>query len=113
MSTSRAKVDAIRSYGGDVRFFGSDGLDTELHARAYAREHGMFYVSPYNDPEVIAGQGTVALELLEQVPELQRVARHAAVAPAPPRASQDETAQRHGGARPHLPGLLQLPAHRQ
>ena len=68
--TSRAKVDAIRSYGGDVRFFGSDGLDTELHARAYADEHGMFYVSPYNDPGVIAGQGTCGIEIARSMPEL-------------------------------------------
>ncbi len=68
--TSRAKVDAIRSYGGDVRFFGSDGLDTELHARAFAGEHGMFYVSPYNDLEVIAGQGTCGIEIAGSVPEL-------------------------------------------
>jgi len=68
--TSKAKVDAIRSYGGDVRFFGSDGLDTELHARAYAGEHGMFYVSPYNDSEVIAGQGTCGIEIAGSVPEL-------------------------------------------
>jgi threonine dehydratase len=67
--TSTAKVDAIRSYGGDVRFFGSDGLDTELHARAYADKHGMFYVSPYNDPEVIAGQGTCGIEIAASVPE--------------------------------------------
>jgi threonine dehydratase len=67
--TSTAKVDAIRSYGGDVRFFGSDGLDTELHARAYADKHGMFYVSPYNDPEVIAGQGTCGIEIAASMPE--------------------------------------------
>jgi len=42
--TSTAKVDAIRDYGGDVRFFGSDGLDTERHAREFAAEHGMYYV---------------------------------------------------------------------
>ena len=40
--TSSTKVDAIRSYGGDVRFFGTDGLDTELHAREYAEQNGMF-----------------------------------------------------------------------
>ena len=47
--TASTKVDAIRSYGGDVRFFGSDGLDTELHARDYAERNDMFYLSPYND----------------------------------------------------------------
>lgn len=71
--TSPAKVDAIRSYGGDVRFFGSDGLDTELHARSYADEHGMFYVSPYNDPEVIAGQGTCGVEIAASLPQADTV----------------------------------------
>ena len=68
--TSSAKVEAIRGYGGEVRFFGSDGLDTELHARAYAGDRGMFYLSPYNDPDVIAGQGTCGIEIAESVPEL-------------------------------------------
>lgn len=68
--TSSAKVDAIRSYGGDVRFFGTDGLDTEVHARAYAEQHGMFYLSPYNDLDVIAGQGSCGVEILEQVPDI-------------------------------------------
>ena len=67
---SRAKVDAIRGYGGDVQFFGTDGLDTEQHARAYAAEHGMYYVSPYNDAAVIAGQGSCGVEIVEQLPDL-------------------------------------------
>ena len=68
--TSTAKVEAIRSYGGDVRFFGNDGLDTELHARTYADERGMFYLSPYNDPEVIAGQGTCGIEIQASLPQV-------------------------------------------
>jgi len=68
--TSSAKVDAIRSYDGNVQFFGNDGLDTEQHARAYAEENDMYYLSPYNDPEVIAGQGTCGVELVEQLPDL-------------------------------------------
>ncbi len=64
--TSRTKVDAIRGYGGDVRHFGTDGLDTELHAREFAESNGMVYVSPYNDPAVIAGQGTCGVEILRQ-----------------------------------------------
>ncbi|MDX1506731.1 MAG: threonine/serine dehydratase [Woeseiaceae bacterium] len=71
--TSPTKVGAIKSYGGDVRFFGSDGLDTELHAREYAREHGMFYVSPYNDEEIIAGQGTCGVEIARQLPDVEAV----------------------------------------
>jgi len=71
--TSPAKVEAIRSYGGDVRFFGTDGLDTEVHARDYAAVHGMFYVSPYNDPEVIAGQGTCGIEIAAALPQADTV----------------------------------------
>ena len=68
--TSSTKVEAIRRYGGDVRFFGTDGLDTEQHAREYARENGMFYLSPYNDEEVIAGQGTCGVEIVAQLPDV-------------------------------------------
>ncbi len=68
--TSEAKIDAIKSYGGDVQFFGTDGLDTEQHARAYASERGMYYVSPYNDPTIIAGQGTCGVEIVEQLPDI-------------------------------------------
>ena len=69
--TSEAKVEAIRGYGGDVRFFGNDGLDTEQHARAYAEEHGMYYVSPYNDAAVIAGQGSCGVEIARQLPGVE------------------------------------------
>lgn len=68
--TSQVKIDAIRGYGGDVRFFGTDGLDTEQHARAYAERHGMYYVSPYNDAAVIAGQGTCGVEIARQLPDV-------------------------------------------
>lgn len=71
--TSAAKVEKIRSYGGDVQFFGSDGLDTEQHARAYADEHGMVYLSPYNDDAVIAGQGTCGVEIIEQLADVDSV----------------------------------------
>ena len=71
--TSLAKVEKIKSYGGEVRFFGVDGLDTEQHARQYADDNGMFYLSPYNDEEVIAGQGTCGLEILEQLPDVDAV----------------------------------------
>ena len=71
--TSPTKVDAIRSYGGDVRFFGTDGLDTELHAREYAEQNGMFYLSPYNDEEVMAGQGSCGVEIVAQLPDVDDV----------------------------------------
>lgn len=71
--TSPAKTDAIKSFDGDVRFFGTDGLDTETHARQYAEQHGMFYLSPYNDAEVIAGQGSCGVEIATQLPDADSV----------------------------------------
>ena len=71
--TSTAKVEAIRSYGGNVQFFGNDGLDTEQHAREYSEQNDMYYLSPYNDPEVIAGQGSCGVEIVEQLPDLDAV----------------------------------------
>lgn len=71
--TSAAKVDAIRSYGGEVRFFGTDGLDTEEHARAHAEREGLFYVSPYNDAAIIAGQGSCGVEIVDQLPGIDAI----------------------------------------
>jgi threonine dehydratase len=71
--TSPTKIDAITSSGGDVRLFGTDGLDTEIHARAYAAENDMLYLSPYNDADVIAGQGSIGVELAQQLPKLDAV----------------------------------------
>lgn len=71
--TSKAKVDKIKGYGGDVRLFGTDGLDTEQHAREFAEQNEMPYLSPYNDNEVVAGQGTCGIEILEQLPDVDVV----------------------------------------
>lgn len=68
--TSPAKVEAIRSHGGEVRFFGADGLETEIHAREHAAREGSHYVSPYNDAAVIAGQGTCGIEIVKQLPDV-------------------------------------------
>lgn len=71
--TSEVKVEAIRSHGGEVAFFGTDGLDTEQHARAYAERQGMVYLSPYNDPEVIAGQGSCGVEIVKQLNDVEAI----------------------------------------
>jgi threonine dehydratase len=71
--TSSTKVDLIRRAGGDVRFFGTDGLDTETHAREYAKQNGMVYLSPYNDAEVIAGQGTCGVEIAQQLSHVDAI----------------------------------------
>jgi threonine dehydratase len=71
--TSPTKVDAIKRSGGDVRLFGTDGLDTEMHAREYARDNDMAYLSPYNDADVVAGQGSIGVELARQLPKVDAV----------------------------------------
>ena len=71
--TSSTKVEAIKRAGGEVRFFGTDGLDTETHAREFAAENEMVYLSPYNDADVIAGQGSIGVELAKQLPKSNAV----------------------------------------
>ena len=66
-TASSVKVENVRSFGAEVRFQGTDCGQSEIFARRYAAGHGMTYISPYNDPKVIAGQGTLGLELAEQI----------------------------------------------
>ncbi len=66
---SPPKVDATRSYGAEVRFSGATVDDCITAARTEAAATGAVYVAPFDDPDVIAGQGTVGLELLDQLAE--------------------------------------------
>jgi len=66
-TASPAKIENIRRFGCDVRYFGQEAGATELHARAYADSHGMPFISAYNDPLVIAGQGTIGAEIARQL----------------------------------------------
>jgi threonine dehydratase len=59
------KVEATRGYGGEVVFYDRYGEDREALGKALAAERGLVLVPPYEDPMVMAGQGTAALELLE------------------------------------------------
>lgn len=62
------KVAAIRRLGASVEVIGHDPVDTEQAARARAAESGVVYVSPYNDPAIVAGQGTLGVEVTRQLP---------------------------------------------
>ncbi len=66
-----AKVDATRHYGAEVVLGGSMLEDCLVDASTYVEEHGATFVHPFEDPVVIAGQGTIGLELVDQVPELE------------------------------------------
>jgi len=68
--TPNAKVQATRTLGAEVLLHGSRFDETLEFTQALAAEQGLFLVHPFDAPEVIAGQGTLALELLEQVPDL-------------------------------------------
>lgn len=64
---SPAKIEAIRSYGCEVRQEGADCVISEALARQHAEQHGGVYISPYNDPWVASGQGSLGVELAEQM----------------------------------------------
>jgi threonine dehydratase len=64
-----AKVEACRNYGADTELTGADFEDALAAAIADAEQTGATFIHPYEDPLVIAGQGTVGLELLEQAPD--------------------------------------------
>lgn len=70
---SPAKAQRIEKLGARVRYAGTDPLDAELAARAAAEESGKVFISPYNDLEVMAGQGTIAVELLHQASAIDSV----------------------------------------
>lgn len=68
----RAKVDAIRAAGADLREC-SDYDEAERQSKAHAAAGGGLFISPYSHPDVIAGAGTIALELLQDLPSLDAV----------------------------------------
>ena len=69
----RAKVVATRGYGAEVIFYDRQRDDREAVARDVAEREGLVLVPPYDDYHVMAGQGTCALELLEEVPDLDAI----------------------------------------
>ncbi|HVT35870.1 MAG TPA: pyridoxal-phosphate dependent enzyme, partial [Nevskiaceae bacterium] len=69
-TTPGVKVDAVRALGGKAILHGDAYDDAREHAYALAAEKGMTMVHPYDDPDVIAGQGTIGRELLQQCAEL-------------------------------------------
>ena len=66
VTTPSIKVDAVRTLGGDVVLHGDNYDDAYAHARELEKQHGYYFVHPFDDPDVIAGQGTIGLEILEQ-----------------------------------------------
>ncbi|MFJ1745441.1 threonine ammonia-lyase [Streptomyces sp. NPDC088116] len=67
------KVAATRDYGADVRLHGQVVDETLAAAQEYARDTGAVFIHPFDHPDIIAGQGTVGLEILEQCPEVRTI----------------------------------------
>jgi threonine dehydratase len=72
-NASPAKVRTIEQLGAEVRHFGNDTADTEAHARNFAKKNDLIYIPPYNDPQVIGGQGTIALEIIKELKQIDAV----------------------------------------
>jgi threonine dehydratase len=67
------KIEATRSYGAEIRFAGTTVDDALVAAAAYAESSGAVLVHPFDHPDIVAGQGTVGLEILEQCPDVRTV----------------------------------------
>ena len=67
-TTPQLKVDAVKALGGDVVLHGDSYSDAYTHAAQLEKKRGLTFVHPFDDPDVIAGQGTIAMEMLRQHP---------------------------------------------
>ncbi len=72
-NVKKSKVENIESFGSKVIKFGDDCLDSENEAIRLSKENNLTFVSPYNDLEIISGQGTIGVEILEQNSEIDVV----------------------------------------
>ena len=72
-TTPEIKVDAVKALGAEIVLAGDRYAEAQLHAERLAADGGLVFIHPFDDPLVIAGQGTVALELLRQSPSLDAV----------------------------------------
>jgi threonine dehydratase len=67
------KVAGVKKWGGEVVFAGRTSEDRRLEAEAIAQQDGLAIVPPFDHPDIVAGQATVALEIVEQLPEVETV----------------------------------------
>ncbi|HLF64716.1 MAG TPA: threonine/serine dehydratase [Saprospiraceae bacterium] len=72
-NASPAKVAALKQYPVELITHGRDSLETELYAKQMAHDQHATWISPYNDPDIIAGQGTIGIELTRQLENIRAV----------------------------------------
>jgi threonine dehydratase len=73
LTTPLVKVTATRDFGAEVLLHGANYDEAFAEAMRQCAEQGLTFIHPFDDPDVMAGQGTIGLELLEQVPQLEAV----------------------------------------
>lgn len=66
VTTPQLKIDGVKALGGEVVLHGDSYSDAYTHAAALEKKHRLTFVHPFDDPDVIAGQGTIAMEILRQ-----------------------------------------------
>jgi threonine dehydratase len=72
-TTAPTKIESLRLYGVGIKQFGDDCIKAERYGRQTAKKQGLTYIPPYNDPQIIGGQGTIGIELTRQVPDIDCV----------------------------------------
>ncbi len=72
-NASPAKIDSLRLYGADIKFYGDDCVKTEAYTKKIAGRDNHIFISPYNDPKIIAGQGTIGIELNRQLDNIDAI----------------------------------------
>ncbi len=72
-TTPEIKIEAVRSYGAEVELAGDSYSDAAAHSHTRAEETGRTYIHPFDDPLVIAGQGTIGREILDQLPKTTHI----------------------------------------
>ena len=72
-NAAKSKIEALKDYNAPVKFYGTDCVETEIYARREAEEKHLVFISPYNDPQIIGGQGTIGIEILKQLPRTNSI----------------------------------------
>jgi threonine dehydratase len=72
-NTPKVKVEGIKQYGADLLLFGETYPEAERKAKELAQSEGRLYISPYNDPLIVAGHGTIGLEIMGELPNVDVV----------------------------------------
>ena len=72
-NASKSKIESLRLNGTHLKFYGNDCIKAETKAKDFAKKYNHVFISPYNDPRIIGGQGTIGVELFRQIKKIDAV----------------------------------------